>query len=165
MQKLLGAILVCMVLLGCNGKEAPGEDITTEELVFNYQKMPKRTGLNPEATEASEQWPEFMELNNSFNVLYQAKNIEDLALAIDDLIDKENALAKSEYPEVFNAFQIKSRQRVLKTYLLKVKASILNNAETTAPTVEMIEAYNAMRSQFNVILNSQLDSKLILDEE
>ena len=135
-----------------------------DTLEFDYQKMPKRTGINPEATEILNEWSEFQDFNSSFNVLYKATNNEDLVLAIDEIIKKEEELAKSEYPETFDEFQIKSRQRVVKTYLFKVKASIVNNAETTEPTIEMIKAYNALRAQLNVLVNSQLDKKLILDE-
>lgn len=165
MRKLSCIVIVFIALIGCKKKEAVSSDSEFQELVFNYQKMPERVAINPEAAAISENWPEFRAFSNSFDVLYKATNNEDLILAIDDLIDKENLLAKSEYPEMFNELQVKGRQRVLKTYLLKVKASILNNAQTTEPTIEMIEAYNALRNQLNVIVNSQLDTKLILDEE
>lgn len=73
-------------------------------------------------------------------------------------------MADGEYPELFDTFQVKSRQRVLRTFLYKTKASILENQPTTEPTVKVLDAYNSMRKQLNVIMNSQLDKKLILDE-
>jgi len=152
--------------LGCKDKSATSQmDPSLGELDFNYQKIPQRTLLNTKAAGFLENWPEFRAFNSSFDVLYKARNNEDLALAIDDLIDKENLLEKSKFPSIFDTFEIKSRQRVVKTYLFKVKSQILNNGETTEPTMEMIRAYNAMRAQLNVIVNSQLDKKLILDEE
>lgn len=54
---------------------------------------------------------------------------------------------------------------VMRTFLYKTKASILDNQPTTESTVKVLEAYNAMRRQLNLIMNSQLDKKLILDEE
>ncbi len=165
MRKLSCIVFVFITLVGCKKKEANDLGSEFEELVFNYQKIPKRAAINPKATAITDDWPAFRALSGSFDVLYKATNNEDLILAIDDLIDKENLLAKSEYPEEFNELQVKGRQRVLKTYLLKVKASILNNAETTQPTIEMIQAYNALRTQLNVIVNSQLDKTLILNEE
>ena len=87
-----------------------------------------------------------------------------MILVIDDLLEKQKAWEKSEYPESFDIAQIKSRQNVMKTYLLKVKTDLLNRADYISSTEEMIEAYNALREQFNVVMNSTLDPKLLLDE-
>nr|WP_298922938.1 hypothetical protein [uncultured Allomuricauda sp.] len=150
--------------MGCKKNGNNASDIGNDELVFNYQKMPKKLTINPKATVIVEEWPEFKKLSSSVDVLYRAKNNEDLILAIDDLIEKEKLLEKGTYPEAFDKFQIKSRQRVFKTYMLKVKSSVLDNRDATQPTIEMLEAYNAFRKQFNVLVNSQLDTKLILNE-
>lgn len=165
MQKLSCLLVILMLFSGCRKDVDTTEDVQVEQQFFNYQKMPKNLAINAIATDTLEKWPEFKALSSSFDVLYQAKNDEDLILAIDDLIEKEKLLAKGKYPQLFDKFQIKSRQRVLKTYLIKVKATILNNGDTTEPTKEMLEAYNAFRNQFNVIVNNPLDKKLILDEE
>ncbi len=165
MQKLLGLLLIFLVFFGCKKNEGSAQETQSAELVFEYQKMPSKLAINPEATKIVEKWKDFMVFAASIDVLYKATNNEDLSLAIDDLIEKEKQLAEGTYPELFDVFQIKSRQRVLKTYIYKVKASVLENQETTQPTIEMLEAYNAMRKQFNVIVNSQLDKELILDEK
>lgn len=164
MRKLLGLLIVFLVLFGCKKNKDNAQETQNTELVFQYQKMPPKLAINPEATKIVESWKEFMAFATSMDVLYKATNNEDLILAIDDLIEKEKQLAEGTYPELFDVFQVKSRQRVLKTYIYKVKASVLENQETTEPTIEMLEAYNAMRKQFNVIVNSQLDKELILDE-
>jgi hypothetical protein len=165
MRKLLGLLVIFLVLLGCKKHKDNAQETQNTELGFQYQKMPPKLAINPEATKIVETWKEFMNFAASMDVLYKATNNEDLILAIDDLIEKEKQLAEGTYPELFDVYQVKSRQRVLKTYIYKVKASVLENQETTEPTIEMLEAYNAMRKQFNVIVNSQLDKKLILDEE
>lgn len=165
MRKLLGILLVFSVVWGCKKTGPTPTETDGEELVFNYQKMPQKSSMNPDATAIVETWEEFKALNSSVDVLYKATNNEDLALAIDDLIEKEKDLEVGKYPELFDNFQVKSRQRVLRTYLYKVKAVILENQPTTEPTIQMLEAYNAMRKQLNVIMNSQLDKNLILDEE
>lgn len=165
MRKLLVILLVFSVFTGCKKTlDQSTESVNTEGLEFNYQKMPEKAAINAGATKIVEGWEEFKAFNESIDVLYKATNNEDLALAIDDLIEKEKKLENGEYPELFNAFQIKSRQRVIRTYLYKVKASIMENQPTTEPTIQMLQAYNAMRRQFNVIVNSQLDKKLIMDE-
>lgn len=164
MQKFFCALIFFSVLWGCKKTEPSTSGTNLGEIEFNYQKMPQKSNINQEATAIVETWPEFKALNASMDVLYKATNNEDLALAIDDLIEKEKDLEAGKYPELFDNFQVKSRQRVLRTYLYKVKAAILENQPTTEPTVQMLEAYNAMRKQLNVIMNSQLDKKLILDE-
>ncbi|MEP5430606.1 MAG: hypothetical protein ABJP86_15785 [Flavobacteriaceae bacterium] len=164
MRKLLCMVVVFTSFVGCKNDDGLPQEVDPEALVFNYQKMPKKFAINPEATAILEEWVEFTELTGSFDVLYKAKNNEDLILAIDDLIEKEKLLAKAKYPEPFDQFQIKSTQRVLKTYILKVKSSLLNHTDTTEPAIEMLVAYNAMRRQFNVIVNGQLDKKMILNE-
>lgn len=166
MRKLLVILFVFSMVWGCKKAQGPVTDTAAvDELEFSYQKMPNKAPINPEATAIIEEWEEFKAFNTSIDVLYKAINNEDLALAIDDLIEKEKNLEGGNYPELFNTFQIKSRQRVVRTYLYKVKASVLENQPTTEPTVQMLEAYNAMRKQFNVIVNSQLDKNLILNEE
>lgn len=164
MRKLSCILGFFIILMGCKKNGNSSSDIGSDELVFNYQKMPKKLAINPKATVIVEEWAEFKNLSSSFDVLYRARNNEDLILAIDDLIEKEKLLEKATYPEVFDKFQIKSRQRVLKTYMLKVKAGVLDNRDATQTTIEMLEAYNAYRKQFNVLVNSQLDTKLILNE-
>ncbi|MBO0331178.1 hypothetical protein [[Muricauda] lutisoli] len=164
MRKLLGILVLFLVFGACKKTEKTTAVVENADLEFNYQKMPDKIGINPEATAIVEKWEEFKALNSSIDVLYKSTNNEDLALAIDDLIEKEKNMADGEYPELFDTFQVKSRQRVLRTFLYKVKASILENQPTTEPTIAVLEAYNNIRRQLNVLVNSQLDKKLILDE-
>ncbi|WP_421804667.1 hypothetical protein [Flagellimonas sp.] len=165
MRKLLGILILLVSLGACKKSEKAAPEVDTTALEFNYQKMPDKATINAEASAIVEQWQEFKNLNASVDVLYKATNNEDLALAIDDLIEKEKKLAEGTYPEPFDSFQLKSRQMVMRTFLYKTKASILDNQPTTESTVKVLEAYNAMRRQLNLIMNSQLDKKLILDEE
>ena len=111
-----------------------------------------------------ETWPEFNELDVAFDALYSVENNEELILLIDQLIEKQNALTSSTYPEAFDIPQVKSRQKVLKTYILKVKATLEYRKDPIEPTIEMVTAFNGMRNQFNVVVNSTLDTKMILDE-
>lgn len=164
MQKLLGILISLSILGACKKVEKATAVVENQNLEFNYQKMPDRIEINPDAAAIVDDWRQFKDFNASIDVLYKATNNEDLALAIDDLIEKEKKMADGIYPELFDTFQIKSRQRVLRTFLYKAKASIQENQPTTQPIVEALEAYNNMRKQLNVIMNSQLDKKLILDE-
>jgi len=125
--------------------------------------MPEKLPLSPESAPIVEAWKEFSALGGSMDVLYKATNNEDLALAVDDLIEKEKELSAGNYPPNFDLQQVKSRQLVLRTYLYRLKASIEENQPTTQPTVEMLQAYNALRKQLNLLVKNQLDTQLILD--
>nr|WP_297911832.1 hypothetical protein [uncultured Allomuricauda sp.] len=164
MRKTREIFIVLLLICGCKKAQETSKDTSDEVQSFDYQKLPKKIEMNQDAVVILDGWEEFKELTKSIDVLYRSTNNEDLSLAIDDLLEKEKKLSQGKYPELFDTFQIKSRQRVFKTSLLKVKSSILNKVDTTGPTVEMLNAYNIIRQQFNSILSSQLDTKLILDE-
>lgn len=165
MQKWLGLLLVFLLLRGCKKTEDISQKQENEASVFQYQKMPPKFTINSKAIALIETWDAFKALSESMEVLYKARNNEDVILAIDDLIEKEKLLAQSSYPALFNTLQVKSRQRVLRTYLYRVKFSILENQSATTPTVEMLEAYNALCKQLNRIVKSQLDKALLWDTE
>lgn len=163
MRKLFGLLIALILLGGCKKSAGPATVQTNDTLQLEYQRMPEKLPLSPDSGPKVEAWEEFMALGKSMDVLYRATNNEDLALAVDDLIEKEKELAIGEYPEAFDTQSVKSRQLVLRTYLYKLKASIMENQPTTGPTIQMLEAYNAIRKQLNLIVKTQLDRKLILD--
>ena len=86
-----------------------------------------------------------------------------MALTIDDLIEKQKELVASEYPEKFDIPQIKSRQKVFRTYILKIKGDLYYYQNPEESIMQMFEAYNAFRNQFNVVVNNTLDTNLILE--
>jgi hypothetical protein len=163
MQKQLFLVLTLVALFSCreaNKKDAIEEIADTE---FNIEKWPKKTLVNPIAADILKEWPEYVSLETSFEGIYRVENTEDLALIIEDLIEKQKLLAESEYPETFDKPHIKSRQVALKTYILKTKGSLEYRLDLQEPVIEMIESFNALRNQFNVIVNNTFDAKLILD--
>jgi len=156
--------LIYLLLFSCKEKQAPALETDGEAASFTFQNMPKINAVNDDVTEILGDWEAFQELNNSFQVLFRASNSEDLALAVDDLLEKEKLLRESKYPETFETSQIKSRQKVFRTFLLKIQASIQDRTDVYEPMKQMLLAYNAMRRQFNVIENNKLDIDLILNE-
>ena len=157
-------MLVFLVFFACKEKEAQAVETASATVSFSFQQMPKIAAVNGEVAEILEGWEAFQELNSSFQVLFKASNSEDLALAIDDLLEKEKLLRESEYPKAFETSEVKSRQKVLRTFLLKIQASVADRTDVYEPMKQMLLAYNAMRGQFNIITNNKLDVDLILDE-
>ena len=144
------------ILLGsCKQQENIAAVEEKAEVFFSVDSIPKPKELNEE---------EFIGLENTFESLYRVANREDLVLVIEDLIEKQKTLEASTYPATFDIPQIKSRQKVFKTYILKTKGNLEYRDGTKGSTIEMIEAYNAFRNQFNVIVNSRLDTLLIFSE-
>ena len=147
-------------------KQQPAEVVIDDAPATEWaiDSLPKRVAMNSKVLQIMKEWPEFNSLDLSFDALYKSENREDLILIVDDFVEKQNILAASEYPEAFNTPQIKSRQKVLKTFILKTKAALEYRTDLHEPASELIVAYNALRKQFNVTVNNTLDTNLILLE-
>lgn len=158
-------IALCLLLLsGCRDATLRQDVEVSEEENLKGAEFPKKTVLRADVREIINVWPEFQELESSMDNLYRVENREELQLLLDELIEKEKALAESEYPELFKTPQVFSRQKVFKTHLLQVKANLEYRTETREAVDGMIEAYNILCNQFNVLLNSKLDTDLLSDE-
>lgn len=137
------------------------EDASAHEI--SSEKWPKKLPLKPEAQAILDDWIEFASFETSFDALHTVANREDLSLVIENMITKQNQLEESTYPKEFNIPQVKSRQKVFKTYMLKVKGDLFYRTDPQESILQMMEAYNAFRNQFNVVVNNTLDTDLILD--
>ncbi len=164
MRKLFFLITLAIVFTGCRQQQTAEVVADYSSLDFSTSELPKRSNINAKARAILKDWPEFKAFESGFDAFYKVTNNEELILAIEDLVEQQNILAGSEYPETFNMSQIKSRQKVLKTYILKVKAASEYRIATKEAALEMIAAYNAFRNQFNVIVNNRLDTELIFDD-
>ena len=159
----LFGLIIC-ILTSCNQRPKSEEISGSTDVEFRAEDLPKRVKINAKSAAIVNEWAEYTAFDDSFNAIYSATNNEDLILVIDDLLEKQKIWEKSVYPEEFDRAQIRSRQNVMKTYLLKVKSALLTRSEFTEATVEMIKAYNALRGQFDVTMNSYLDPNLLEDE-
>ena len=161
MRKFILSFVVFTTLASC--KTQGDQDITSDQTAqeFSFRNMPKDVELVAEAQLVLEDWEEYRNLEDSFSVLKRATNTEDLKLAIDDLLEKEAALAKGEYPAPFDQLQIKSRQQVVRTFILKIKGNLEDRQGVQEAMAQMLEAYNAMKQQFNILTSNTLDKELI----
>jgi len=165
MHKILILGLLLFMFVSCKEKtqEVAVDDTSGYELTT--EKWPNKFSVNSKVKAILSEWPEYNAMDVSFDAIYNAANIEDLRLTLENIIEEQKLLEASEYPKEFDKPQIKSRQKVFKTYVLKVKGDLIYRLDPEASVYEMINAYNALRKQFNVMLNNTLDTKLILDEE
>ncbi len=161
---MLAGIFIIVLFGSCdsNKKQAIAEEVAEDTITISG--LPKKTNPNAAAAKILEEWPEYNALSNSFEQVYAIKTAEDLTLAVDDVFEKIKLLDESKFPKKFSTPQIRSRQKVLETFTLKLKAAILDKTDTQTPLVEMVEAYNSLKNQFNITVNNTLDTNLIFDE-
>lgn len=164
MGKILFYGMLFLLVVSCKKEKSKEIEAVATDTFFNVDSLPQPIPINDKAMAIIKDWQEFKNLETTFESLYRVDNREDLTLVIEDLIEKQKMLEASSYPETFNRPQIKSRQKVFKTYVLKTKGNIGYRVGVKESTLEMVTAYNAFRNQFSVLVNSLLDTSLILNE-
>ena len=165
MHKLFIAVVVLFIVGSCRERveKAVDQDASRFEIVTD--EWPKKIAVDPKVNAILREWPEFIAMDISFDAIYNAVNREDLSLTIENIIEEQKLLEDSTYPKEFDIPQIKSRQKVFKTYVLKVKGDLTYYLDPTSSVHEMIEAYNLLREKCNGVVYQTLDAKLILEDE
>lgn len=151
-------------LWGCGDTSQPPLEAYTGNEGLQDLELPHKVSLNSSARELVNEWPEYLSLETSLDGFDRVENREDLSLLVEEILEKEKAISASNYPPRFDKPQVKSRQKVFRTQLLKVKAHLEYRTEAMPALNEMMEAYNAMCTQLNVIVNNNLDTELLSDE-
>lgn len=164
MRYLCITMVVLFLLVNCKDRADTEQAVATDNTSLKTGELPEIMNVNPRARELLNAWPEFLDLENSMPSVYRVANREELRLLLDEIIEKEKAVADSVYPTGFDKPQVYSRQKVFKTYLLKAKAMLEYRTDPTEATVEMLNAYNALRREFDVLVNNPLDTNLISDD-
>lgn len=154
-----------VLLISCKGDKntAVTDEISTFEI--STEKWKKKSSITPNTKEVIKDWAEFNALETSFDAIYTVNNTEDLSLVLEDLIEKQKLMQNATYPEAFNEAQIKSRQKVFHTFILKTKGDLIYRIDMQKSVSQMIGSHNAMLNQMNVITGNTLDLKSLLDEE
>jgi hypothetical protein len=161
MRSLLYFIVSMGLFWGCKDFQKEVQELQDPGWQVAPAALPALKPLNAKAKEVMLSWKEYQAFEASFLRIYDTEFREDFVLALEDLIEKQKQWEAAAYPEKFDTPQVKSRQKVLKTYLLKTKGN-LEYREPLEPTIkEMIHAFNALRSQFNSLMNYTLPDDLI----
>tara|TARA_R110000868_G_scaffold28633_2_gene107164 strand:- start:12677 stop:13171 length:495 start_codon:yes stop_codon:yes gene_type:complete len=164
MKKLVVLMFIILGLLSCGDKKAEEVKEDNSMALVDLKKLPKKVNPSEGATLILRDWTEYNAINSAMNAIYNTDTKEDLTVIVEDLIEKQKLLETSVYPEVFNRADIKSRQKVFKTYVLKIKSNMEYDINPRAAVIEMVKAYNAFNNQFSVVISSTLDSELLFDE-
>lgn len=166
MRKICILCLFIGTILSCNEqKKEVTKTQEKKEFVFDTTKLPKKQKVDTKSWAILKNWNEFNAVIVNMDQLYKVKYEEDLTSSLDALISTLKNIQKSTYPKEFDKPQIKSRLKVLETYILKTKATIAYKTPSFEPATELINAYNAYINQFAVVINNTLDTKLLLDDE
>jgi len=165
MSKMYYFLLFVLIIVSC--KDSVSETGRNQDSGWSVtpSNLPKKNKVNAKATTILNNWIAYKELETSFDKIYTSEFREDFVLVIEGLIEKQKALEASEYPTEFNVPQIKGRQKVFKTYVLKTKGNLEYRQNPEIAIKEMIAAFNELRGQFNVMVNNTLPEDLILNEE
>lgn len=163
MPKLL-TLLLFVLVLGCRDKEVTEKVAENTPDSLEIGNLPKLTKPNSNADKILRQWPEFNALDNAVQALPTINSRSEVNIVLDNVKEKLELLEKSEFPETFDTPRVKSRVKVMRTYMLKAGATMVYGDDPVPPLRELWEAYGNLIRQFNVIVNNNLDTKLILDE-
>ncbi|MFS4466523.1 hypothetical protein [Maribacter sp. 2210JD10-5] len=164
MQKLTFFLLFVSVFIGCKDKTSAEAKLQDTGEVMELSKLPKLVSVNSEARAILSDWPEYKAFELSFKGIYDAEFREDLVLVIEDLVEKQKTWEASDYPAKFDVPQVKGRQKVLKTFILKTKGNLEYRQDPRASLKEAITAFNALLEQFNITLNYVLPEELLSDK-
>lgn len=152
-------------IVSCQGDKTQAAAADTSSFEIQTEAWPKKATPNAKTGEITKEWEAFTTLQIAFDALYNVGNTEDLSLVLEDLIEKQKLLEESDYPITFNTPQIKSRQKVFHTYILKTKGDLIYSIDVQKSVLEMISAHNAMLNQMNSMTSNTLDLKTLLEEE
>jgi len=164
MSKRFVFSVLILLLISCKGDNSQVMAEDTSSFEIRTDDWLKKTTPNGKTAEIIKEWEEFTAFQIGFDAIYNVGNTEDLSLVLEDLIEKQKTLAESKYPETFDKPQIKSRQKVLHTFILKAKGDLIYQIDSKKSVLEMIDAHNAMLVQMNAITSNTLDLKTLLEE-
>jgi len=165
MPKIYYLLAVVLFVLSCKDKEVTVADTEDTGWAIVANELPAKTVLNGKSQAVVNDWVAFKSFDTNFDRVYKATYIEDLVLIVEDLVENQNVLEGSTYPKEFDIPQIKGRQKVLKTFILKTKGDLEYRQDPKTSVMEMIVAYNGFRNQFNVVVNNTLPKDLIANEK
>lgn len=153
------------LLLSCGDKQdASKESIANQALNLDFSDLPTFKPLTPAVVAELENWPAFISFSDRMKAIFVVVSKPDLKLLVQELLEKETNLTQENYPEVFNIAAVKSRQRLVKTYLLKINAALEMQQDPRAPTLELLQAFNDLRLQLNIQKAPKLDLNTLKDE-
>jgi len=163
MKKIL-FFAALFLLFSCGSKQENSKDTAVVSSLIDYSDLPAFSPLTAAVDSVLLNWPTYQALDSRMGALSLVVSVPDLKILVAELLEKEQSILKEGYPKAFNLPAIKSRQRVLRTFLLKAQAQILLDQDPRGATEEVIVAFNALRDQMNLLLAPKIDLNNLEDE-
>jgi len=164
MSKFSVFILLLLLFSGCNTKVEQAQDTLQESTVRDAEELPAPAQIDPMAREILDGWAEYQSLEERIAVLMEAQNEEEMKLLLEELNQICKRLEESTFPEAFDRPAVRSRLKVIQTYLGKLEAALYYRLEYQEPLRELMTSYNALREQFNVTVRNTLSPELFENE-
>jgi len=164
MQKSFLAIFFLVIFGSCNYNNSGSQEPQDADWEVAIANLPKKNKVNAKAQNILKDWKAYGVFEASFDKLYKVEFREDLVLLVEELVENQKLLEASNYPAEFDIPQIKSRQKVLKTYILKIKGNLEYRQHPEQTLKEIIIAFNHLRTYFNIKVNSNLPDDLFSKE-
>ncbi|SFR34648.1 hypothetical protein SAMN04490243_0864 [Robiginitalea myxolifaciens] len=145
------AILVVFAVLflnGCGDAEAP-EAIAEPEAQVVEVAIPQPVNLRPRVATMLDGWTEYKDWATRMDELLKTEDGGEVLLLAEELLELSQALETSEFPADADKPSIRSRIRVVRTFLLKLKEDFHYQLNYRDSQLLTAEAYNALREQFN----------------
>ena len=157
-------LIVLLLFFACNSRveEAPETSGVTSGAAI--QELPEVAEIDSGAREILDGWAEYRSLEDRMLVLKEAGNVEEMKLLLEELNQISTQLEESTFPGAFDQPSVRSRIKVIRTYLGKLEAALFYRLDYDEPLRELLESYNALREQFNVIVRNTLSPDLFEDE-
>jgi hypothetical protein len=164
MTKFVFFALSLLVLTGCRSPEQGAQEETGSVIEAEIRALPELVQVDPQAREVLDSWPQYISLENRLSALPGVRNREEMELLLEELNQICLQIEENAFPAPFETPSVRSRQKVLRTYLGKLESANHYRLEYQEPISELMDAYNALRQQFNVIVRNTLTPDLFEDE-
>lgn len=106
-------------------------------------------------------WVEFRNWTTRLELLLEEKgDEEEIILLTEELRELTKALEASEFPPKVDRPAVRSRIKVVETFLIKLEADFVYRQDHRYTVKRIAEAYNALRGQLNRLPTMELDPKL-----
>ena len=151
---ILGMFLILTV--SCKSPDQKDGQDEPSMIEAEIQALPELVPLDPRAKEIVSTWSQYTALENRLSALPDVKNREEMELLLEELNQICQQVEENAFPAPFEKPSVRSRIKVLRTYLGKLESANYYRLDYQEPISELMDAINATRQQFNVIVNNTL---------
>ena len=164
MTKFVFFGLCLLLVFSCRSPEESGQEDVPTVLEAEINNLPDLVKVDPQVREILDTWPQYMSLENRLSALRDVRNQEQLQVLLEELDQICEQLEENAFPPPFEKPSVRSRQKVLRTCLGKLESANYYQLDYQEPVSDLMDALNAMRQQFNVIVQDNLTPELFENE-